>query len=140
MRAVANQRRGGIRPCPPGVRHGDVVAVPLPNRLEFVYVLAAVVRSGAVFCQFPPDYRAREIAFILRVSGAHTLVVPDRARDYQLTGVASFPVSDPGEAHEFSYGGSGRRVGQTAANPVRAVSTSTGQYPDVSGGLRQPPM
>src|SRR4051812_19733746 len=38
-----------------GVRRGDVVAVQLPNRLEFVYVLAAIVRLGAVFCQFPPD-------------------------------------------------------------------------------------
>ena len=38
-----------------GVRRGDVVAVQLPNHLEFVFVLAAVVRLGAVFCQFPPD-------------------------------------------------------------------------------------
>ena len=65
-----------------GVRRGDVVAVQLPNRLEFVYVLAAVVRLGAVFCQFPPDYRAREIEFILRFSGAHTVVVPDRFRGF----------------------------------------------------------
>ncbi|MTD52909.1 class I adenylate-forming enzyme family protein [Amycolatopsis pithecellobii] len=65
-----------------GVRRGDVVAVQLPNRLEFVYVLAAVVRLGAVFCQFPPDYRAREIEFILRFSEAHTLVVPDRFRGF----------------------------------------------------------
>jgi non-ribosomal peptide synthetase component E (peptide arylation enzyme) len=60
-----------------GVRRGDVVAVQLPNRLEFVFVLAAVVRLGAVFCQFPPDYRAREIGFILEFSEAHTIVVPD---------------------------------------------------------------
>ncbi|WP_194922750.1 class I adenylate-forming enzyme family protein [Catenulispora pinisilvae] len=65
-----------------GVRRGDVVAVQLPNRLEFVYVLAAVVRLGAVFCQFPPDYRAREIEFILRFSEAHTVVVPDRFRGF----------------------------------------------------------
>ncbi|GAB3568529.1 cyclohexanecarboxylate-CoA ligase [Amycolatopsis endophytica] len=65
-----------------GVRRGDVVAVQLPNRLEFVYVLAAVVRLGAVFCQFPPDYRARELEFILRFSEAHTLVVPDRFRAF----------------------------------------------------------
>src|SRR3954470_17485197 len=51
-----------------GVGRGDVVAGQLPNRIEFVLVLAAVVRLGAVFCQFPPDYRAREIEFILRFS------------------------------------------------------------------------
>src|SRR4051794_790305 len=33
-----------------GVQQGDVVAVQLPNRLEYVYVLAAVVRLGGVFC------------------------------------------------------------------------------------------
>lgn len=65
-----------------GVRRGDVVAVQLPNRVEFVYVLAAAIRLGAVFCQFPPDYRAREIEFILRFSEAHTVVVPDRFRTF----------------------------------------------------------
>lgn len=65
-----------------GVRAGDVVAVQLPNRIEFVFVLAAVARLGAVFCQYPPDYRAGEVEFILRFSEAHTLVVPDHFRDF----------------------------------------------------------
>jgi acyl-CoA synthetase (AMP-forming)/AMP-acid ligase II len=65
-----------------GVGRGDVVAVQLPNRIEFVYLLAAVVRLGAVICQYPPDYRAREIEFILRFSEASTLVVPDRFRNF----------------------------------------------------------
>jgi acyl-CoA synthetase (AMP-forming)/AMP-acid ligase II len=65
-----------------GVRRGDVVAVQLPNRVEFVFVLAAVVRLGAVFCQFPPDYRARELEFILQFSEAHTIVVPDSFRGF----------------------------------------------------------
>ncbi len=68
-----------------GVGRGDVVAVQLPNRVEFVFVLAAVVRLGAVFCQFPPDYRAREIEFILKFSEAHTVVVPDRFRGFDHT-------------------------------------------------------
>jgi non-ribosomal peptide synthetase component E (peptide arylation enzyme) len=68
-----------------GVGRGDVLAVQLPNRIEFVFVLAAVVRLGAVFCQFPPDYRAREIEFILQFSEAHTIVVPDRFRGFDYT-------------------------------------------------------
>ncbi|MDQ0780001.1 acyl-CoA synthetase (AMP-forming)/AMP-acid ligase II [Streptomyces aurantiacus] len=68
-----------------GVGRGDVLAVQLPNRVEFVFVLAAVVRLGAVFCQFPPDYRAREIEFILQFSEAHTIVVPDRFRGFDYT-------------------------------------------------------
>src|SRR3569833_2931730 len=70
-----------------GVGRGDVLAVQLPNRSEFVLVLAAVVRLGAVFCQFPPDYRAREIEFILQFSEAHTIVVPDRFRGFDYTGM-----------------------------------------------------
>ena len=70
-----------------GVGRGDVVAVQLPNRIEFVFVLAAVVRLGAVFCQFPPDYRAREIEFILEFSEAHTVVVPDLFRGFDHTGM-----------------------------------------------------
>ncbi|MBS2547623.1 AMP-binding protein [Catenulispora sp. NL8] len=70
-----------------GVGRGDVLAVQLPNRIEFVLVLAAAVRLGAVFCQFPPDYRAREIEFILRFSEAHTIVVPDRFRGFDHTGM-----------------------------------------------------
>jgi acyl-CoA synthetase (AMP-forming)/AMP-acid ligase II len=68
-----------------GVGRGDVVAVQLPNRIEFVFVLAAVVRLGAVFCQFPPDYRAREIEFILEFSEAHTIVVLDMFRGFDHT-------------------------------------------------------
>lgn len=68
-----------------GVGPGDVVAVQLPNRIEFVFVLAAVVRLGAVFCQFPPAYRAHEIEFILQFSEAHTIVVPNRFRDFDHT-------------------------------------------------------
>ncbi|KRB82356.1 hypothetical protein ASE00_09805 [Sphingomonas sp. Root710] len=65
-----------------GVGRGDVVAVQLPNRVEFVYILGAVVRLGAVICQFPPDYRAREIEFILQFSDAHTVIVPDQFRNF----------------------------------------------------------
>ncbi|MDH6574189.1 acyl-CoA synthetase (AMP-forming)/AMP-acid ligase II [Streptomyces sp. SAI-117] len=68
-----------------GVERGDVVAVQLPNRIEFVHVLAAVVRLGAVICQYPPDYRAREIEFILGFSEAHTVVMADRWRDFDYT-------------------------------------------------------
>jgi acyl-CoA synthetase (AMP-forming)/AMP-acid ligase II len=68
-----------------GVGRGDVVAVQLPNRLGFVFVLAAVVRLGAVFCQFPTDYRAREVEFILGFSEATTIVVPDTFRGFDHT-------------------------------------------------------
>jgi acyl-CoA synthetase (AMP-forming)/AMP-acid ligase II len=65
-----------------GVGRGDVVAVQLPNRVEFVHVLVGVLRLGAVFCQYPPDYRAREVEFLLGFSEARAVVVVDRFRDF----------------------------------------------------------
>lgn len=98
-----------------GVKRGDVVAVQLPNRLEFVYVLAAVLRLGAVFCQFPPDYRAREVEFILRFSEAHTLVVVDRFRGFDHVGMID--------------GFRGR-----LPNLVNTVAVSTGESPAALDG------
>ncbi|PZS30406.1 MAG: hypothetical protein DLM61_10800 [Pseudonocardiales bacterium] len=65
-----------------GVVAGDVVAVQLPNRVEFVVLLAAVARLGAVLCQFPPDYRTREVELILSFSEARVVVVPERWKSF----------------------------------------------------------
>jgi acyl-CoA synthetase (AMP-forming)/AMP-acid ligase II len=59
-----------------GIRAGDVVAVQLPSRIEFVVALAAVARLGAVLCQYPPDYRSREVEFILRFARVRAVIVP----------------------------------------------------------------
>jgi acyl-CoA synthetase (AMP-forming)/AMP-acid ligase II len=68
-----------------GIAAGDVVAVQLPNRVEFVYLLAAITRLGAVLCQYPPDYRAREVEFILGFSDARAVVVPQRWKSFDFT-------------------------------------------------------
>ena len=51
-----------------GVACGDVVCAYLPNCIEYVVVVLAVARSGAVFSPINPRYKAFEIAGILRAA------------------------------------------------------------------------
>jgi cyclohexanecarboxylate-CoA ligase len=67
-----------------GVRSGEPVAYQLPNYGEFIVITLAVLRAGAVCCPLMPIFREREMAAMLRKSGARTLFVPGlyRGRDY----------------------------------------------------------
>ncbi|MEA3191671.1 MAG: hypothetical protein QOD26_4 [Betaproteobacteria bacterium] len=53
-----------------GVRRGDVVAVQLPNTLEFLIAHLAINALGAVLCTIHMPYRGAEIETILGHSGA----------------------------------------------------------------------
>jgi non-ribosomal peptide synthetase component E (peptide arylation enzyme) len=63
-----------------GVRPGDVVAYQLPNWWEAAVVFLAAARLGAVVNPVLPMFRERELAFILRQSGASVLVIPGEFR------------------------------------------------------------
>ena len=49
-----------------GVKRGEVVCAYLPNCIEYVVVVLAVARSGAVFSPINPRYKAFEVGAILR--------------------------------------------------------------------------
>src|SRR3954468_22136054 len=53
-----------------GIGAGDVVAMQLPNTLEFLLVHLAAARLGAVLCAVHMPYRGAEIEAILAHSGA----------------------------------------------------------------------
>ena len=53
-----------------GVARGEVVAVQLPNSLEFVVAFLAICRLGAVMCTLHMPYRGAEITALLRHSRA----------------------------------------------------------------------
>jgi len=53
-----------------GIGAGDVVAMQLPNTLEFLLVHLAAARLGAVLCTLHVPYRGAEIETILAHSGA----------------------------------------------------------------------
>ena len=65
-----------------GVGLGDVVTIQLPNWAEFAYVFFACERVGAVANQIGPDYRSREVEYILRFSESCAYVCPASFRGF----------------------------------------------------------
>ncbi len=57
-----------------GIRRGDRIAVHLPNRPEAILLAIAAARIGAVFLPLNPALRARQLAHVLKDSGARMLV------------------------------------------------------------------
>ena len=55
---------------------GDVVTIQMPNWAEFAYAFFACERVGAVANQVGPDYRSREVDYILRFSESRVFVCP----------------------------------------------------------------
>ena len=58
-----------------GIGKGDVVAVWLINRVEWIALLFAAARLGAVVAAVNTRYRSAEVAHLLKLSGARLLVV-----------------------------------------------------------------
>ncbi|UWU78990.1 AMP-binding protein [Bradyrhizobium huanghuaihaiense] len=58
-----------------GIGKGDVVAVWLVNRIEWIALLFAAARLGAVVAAVNTRYRSAEVAHLLKVSGARLMVV-----------------------------------------------------------------
>lgn len=51
-----------------GIGRGDVVTIQLPNWIEFAFVFFALELLGAVANKISPDFRSREVGYILRFS------------------------------------------------------------------------
>jgi fatty-acyl-CoA synthase len=58
-----------------GIGKGDVVAVWLVNRVEWIALLFAAARLGAIIAAVNTRYRSAEVAHLLKVSGARLMVV-----------------------------------------------------------------
>jgi acyl-CoA synthetase (AMP-forming)/AMP-acid ligase II len=59
-----------------GLGRGDVVTIQLPNWVEFAYVFFACERLGAIANQIGPDFRSREVEYIVRFSQSRAFVCP----------------------------------------------------------------
>ena len=57
------------------IGRGDVIAVWLVNRLEWITLLLAAAQRGAIVAAVNTRYRSAEVAHLLRLSGAELLVV-----------------------------------------------------------------
>jgi long-chain acyl-CoA synthetase len=75
-----------------GVGAGDVVALKLRNRVEFVVLLFACWRLGATVTPVNPSLTDAEVALQLHASGARLLVVEDE--DSGRVGAATLAVGD----------------------------------------------
>lgn len=65
-----------------GVTAGRVIACQLPNWSEFVVVLLAAERLGAVVNPIPPIYRASELRFMLNRLQSAAVVIPGVFRGF----------------------------------------------------------
>lgn len=57
-----------------GIGPGDIITVQIPNRVEFAYVFFALELVGAVANKINPDFRSREVEFILQFAGSRGYV------------------------------------------------------------------
>ena len=65
-----------------GIAKGDVVAVQLPNVIEFVVAYLAICRLGAVMCTLHMAYRESELQVLLAHSRANAVICLSRAKDW----------------------------------------------------------
>ncbi len=70
-----------------GVRRGDIVAMQLPNTIEFVIGHLAVARIGAVLQTIHMPYRAHDIGLLLEHSRARVVIAAHSFREYDLASV-----------------------------------------------------
>lgn len=71
-----------------GIERGDVVTVQLPNRIAFPVVFFALELIGAVANKVNPDFRVRELDYILRFSGSRAFVCPSSFRGHDYAAMA----------------------------------------------------
>jgi long-chain acyl-CoA synthetase len=81
-----------------GVAKGDRVALSLANRLEFLPLVLACARLGAISVPLNVRMRRPENDYVLRDSGAKVLV-------YEADGAAAIPDGLPDLEHRFVCGG-----------------------------------
>ena len=60
-----------------GVKHGDRVAVIMPNLIQYPLSIFAILKIGAIVVNINPLYTAAEIEFLLQNSGAKVVIVLD---------------------------------------------------------------
>lgn len=71
-----------------GIKPGDVVAVQLPNWIEFVPAYFAIERIGAIGIPVSIEFRARELDYVLRTTEARGLITCGVYKGFDHLGMA----------------------------------------------------
>jgi non-ribosomal peptide synthetase component E (peptide arylation enzyme) len=74
--------------CSIGIERGDVVTIQLPNRVEFAVAFIALELLGAIANKVNPDFRTRELDYMLKFSGSSAYVFPREWKDFDYAGMA----------------------------------------------------
>lgn len=70
-----------------GIGKGDVVTIQLPNWVEFLYVFFSLELLGAVANKISPDFRSKEVAFILEFSESKAYVCSRAFKGFDYPGM-----------------------------------------------------
>src|SRR5215475_12091718 len=71
-----------------GIERGDVVTIQLPNRIAFPIAFFALELIGAIANKVNPDFRIRELDYILRFSGSKGFICPTTFKGFDYVGLA----------------------------------------------------
>lgn len=71
-----------------GIQKEDRVGLQIPNWWEFVCLRFALHRIGAVSIPLPPEWRQREIGYILKETEAKAYFIPEQFRNFNYTEMA----------------------------------------------------
>ncbi|MFJ4843399.1 (2,3-dihydroxybenzoyl)adenylate synthase [Streptomyces sp. NPDC088746] len=111
-----------------GIRAGDRVVVQLPNIAEFIEVVFALFRIGALPVYALPAHRETEIEYFCSFTEAVAYVVPDRHAGFDHLALASkVKERTPTLKHVFVVGSPGEH---TALSEVPCAPTGTGYEPE----------
>lgn len=122
-----------------GIGRGDRVVVQLPNIGEFVEVVFALFRIGALPVYALPAHRETEIAYFCAFTEAVAYVVPDRHAGFDHRALASRIKADtPGLRHVFVAGDPGEHtaLADVDADPLYLAGPAPGDlaFLQLSGG------
>jgi non-ribosomal peptide synthetase component E (peptide arylation enzyme) len=71
-----------------GIERGDVVTIQLPNRIAFPVVFFALELIGAIANKVNPDFRVRELEYILRFSDSRAFVCAREFKGFDYVSMA----------------------------------------------------
>ncbi|WP_405432230.1 (2,3-dihydroxybenzoyl)adenylate synthase [Streptomyces anulatus] len=98
-----------------GIAAGDRVLVQLPNRVEFLLLWFALMKTGAVPVHTQPGHRSSEITHLARLSEAVAYVIPDKHADFDHRLLAQAVRNDsPALKHVVVVGDPGHGTGFTS--------------------------
>jgi acyl-CoA synthetase (AMP-forming)/AMP-acid ligase II len=100
-----------------GIEPGEVVAVQLPNCMDFLTLHVAVAKIGAILLPVHPDCGDRQLSSLIRNSGAAALVVPDAWRDEEGSSRGKRAQAETTTLRQVLLGG----AGQSADGSVSAL-------------------